>query len=122
VVHAAAKDIRINNRYARVYGVLDERFRRLTPDENPLNLGGHEFVNAWPTDSAWDFVALGQGHDVDFWTRFVDALRAVDPDIAINIEHEDTSFGPIEGLRVAAEVLKQAAGHPQAPEHWCCQS
>jgi sugar phosphate isomerase/epimerase len=109
VVHAAAKDVRINRRHADVYGVLDERFRRLGPEENRLNLGGHEFVNEWPRDSAWDFVALGEGHGVDFWARFVQALRAVDPDIAVNIEHEDTSFGPIEGLRVAAEVLKAAA-------------
>lgn len=109
VVHAAAKDVRINQQHASIYGVLDERFRRLAPEENPLNLGGHEFANEWPQDSAWDFVALGQGHDVAFWTRFVEALYAVDPEMAINIEHEDTSFGPLEGLKVAAEVLKDAA-------------
>ncbi len=110
VVHAAAKDVRINDRYARVYGVLDERFRRLSPDEERVNLGGDEWVNEWPADSAWDFVALGRGHDVEFWARFVEALRAVDPDMAINIEHEDTSLGRIEGLEVAADVLKRAAG------------
>jgi hypothetical protein len=33
VVHAAAKDVRINSEYARIYGVLDERFRRLAPEE-----------------------------------------------------------------------------------------
>jgi sugar phosphate isomerase/epimerase len=109
VVHAAAKDVRINE-HAQVYGVLDERFRRLSPDEDRVNLGGDEWVNEWPADSAWDFVALGRGHDVAFWSRFVDALRAVDPDMAINIEHEDTSLGRIEGLEVAADVLKRAAG------------
>jgi len=110
VVHAAAKDVRINSEYARIYGVLDEPFRRLAPEENPVSLGGHEFVNEWPADSAWNFVALGLGHDVDFWTRFVNALRAVDPNMAVNIEHEDTSLGRIEGLQVAADVLKRAAG------------
>jgi sugar phosphate isomerase/epimerase len=109
VVHAAAKDVRINDEYARIYGVLDERFRRLSPDEDPVHLGGHEYVNEWPQDSAWDFVALGQGHDVAFWTRFVQALHAVDPEITINIEHEDTAFGPVEGLTIAADVLKSAA-------------
>ena len=108
VVHAAAKDVRINE-HASVYGVLDERFRRLSPEEERTNLGGNEWANAWPEDSAWDFVALGRGHDVDFWTRFVEALREVDPGMAVNIEHEDTSLGRIEGLRVAADVLKQAA-------------
>lgn len=108
VVHAAAKDVRINEEFARIYGVLDERFRRLGPEEDRVNLGGHEFVNEWPADSAWDFVALGRGHDVEFWTRFVAALHAVDADMAVNIEHEDAAFGRIEGLQVAAEVLKQA--------------
>ncbi len=109
VVHAAAKDVRINEANATVYGVLDERFRRLSADEERVNLGGDEWVNEWPADSAWDFVALGRGHDVDFWTRFVEALHEVDPEMAVNIEHEDTSLGREEGLQVAASVLRQAA-------------
>jgi sugar phosphate isomerase/epimerase len=109
VVHAAAKDVRINRENAEVYGVLDERFRRLSPGEDRVNLGGHEWVNEWPIDAAWDFVALGRGHDLAFWTDFVAALRDVDPDMAINIEHEDTSLGRIEGLQVAANVLRKAA-------------
>ncbi|GAC57790.1 hypothetical protein GOHSU_25_00250 [Gordonia hirsuta DSM 44140 = NBRC 16056] len=107
VFHAAAKDVRINQN-ARIYGVLDERFRRMGPDEPRVNLGGDEWVNEWPQDSAWDFVALGQGHDAAFWAEFLRALYRVDPDMACNIEHEDTSFGPIEGLRVAADVLLSA--------------
>jgi sugar phosphate isomerase/epimerase len=109
VFHAAAKDVRINPEYASIYGVLDERFRRLGPEEDRVGLGGHEYVNEWPKDSAWDFVALGRGHDVAFWTAFVDALREVDPDMAVNIEHEDVSLGRIEGLEVAAAVLREAA-------------
>ncbi|MCW2811893.1 MAG: sugar phosphate isomerase [Friedmanniella sp.] len=108
VVHAAAKDVRINPN-CTVYGVLDNRFRRLRADEDRVGLGGHEFVNEWPRDSAWDFVALGHGHDQDFWSAFVQALYAVDPEMAVNIEHEDVSLGRIEGLQAAAEVLKKAA-------------
>ena len=109
VVHAAAKDIRMNPEVL-INGVLDDRFRRLSADENPLSLGGKYTLNEWPTRSSWDFVALGRGHDGDYWTRFVDALRDVDPTIAINIEHEDTSLGRIEGLEVAARVLLAADG------------
>jgi sugar phosphate isomerase/epimerase len=109
VFHAAAKDVRINEGNARVFGVLDERFRRLGPEEDRVNLGGNEFVNEWPKDSAWDFVALGRGHDVDFWASFIQALREVDPLMCVNIEHEDVSLGRIEGLQVAAEVLRTAA-------------
>lgn len=108
VFHAAAKDVRINPN-AAIYGVLDNRFRRLREDEERVGLGGDEYVNEWPRDSAWDFVALGRGHDTAFWTEFLAALHEVDPDMAVNIEHEDVSLGRIEGLEVAAGVLKDAA-------------
>ncbi|WP_080792810.1 sugar phosphate isomerase/epimerase family protein [Corynebacterium pacaense] len=105
VVHAAAKDVRINPQWARLNGVLDNSFRRLRPDEQRTNLGGDEWVNEWPKNSSWDFVALGRGHDTAYWTEFLRALHRVDPDMLVNIEHEDTSLGREEGVRVAAEVL-----------------
>jgi sugar phosphate isomerase/epimerase len=102
VFHAAAKDT------AAVYGVLDNRFRRLSPEENRTNLGGDEWANEWPKPAAWDFVALGKGHDTAYWTEFLRALHEVDPDMLVNIEHEDVELGRIEGLEVAATVLKDA--------------
>jgi sugar phosphate isomerase/epimerase len=113
VFHAAAKDVRINPNCS-IYGVLDNRFRRLGEDEYRVGLGGHEYANEWPKDSAWDFVALGRGHDVAFWTDFIRALYEVDPDMLVNIEHEDVSLGRIEGLEVAAQVLLEAAGNAGA--------
>lgn len=108
VFHAAAKDVRVNTETAAVYGVLDNRFRRLSPKENRTNLGGDEWANEWPRPAAWDFVALGKGHDTAYWTEFLRALHEVDPDMLVNIEHEDTELGRIEGLEVAAKVLKDA--------------
>ncbi|GLI27900.1 sugar phosphate isomerase [Agromyces rhizosphaerae] len=108
VVHAAAKDVRVNVEHAALYGVLDNRFRRLSPDEARTNLGGDEWANEWPAESAWDFVALGRGHDVAYWTEFLRALHEVDPGMLVNIEHEDVSLGRIEGLEVAARVLREA--------------
>ncbi|MEY9775091.1 sugar phosphate isomerase/epimerase family protein [Arthrobacter sp. MW3 TE3886] len=108
VFQAAAKDVRVNTANAALYGVLDNSFRRLSPDENRTNLGGDEWANEWPKDSAWDFVALGRGHDTTYWTEFLRALYEVDPDMLVNIEHEDVSLGRIEGLQVAAKVLRDA--------------
>ncbi|MET4589630.1 sugar phosphate isomerase/epimerase [Arthrobacter sp. 754] len=108
VFQAAAKDVRVNTENAALYGVLDNSFRRLSPEENRTNLGGDEWANEWPKNSAWDFVALGRGHDTAFWTEFLRALHEVDPEMLVNIEHEDTSLGRIEGLQVAAEVLRDA--------------
>lgn len=89
MLHAAAKDTRVNPNCS-IYGVLDDRFTRIPLEQNPTGLGGRHVVNRWPEDSAWDFVAVGQEHGVGFWSHF---LRP---------------FGPLEGLRVAAETLKTA--------------
>jgi sugar phosphate isomerase/epimerase len=40
---------------------------------------------------------------------FLRALHDVDPDMAVNIEHEDTELDQIEGLRLAAENVIAAA-------------
>jgi len=108
VYHAAAKDTRINERNCRVFGVLDDRFRRVPADENPLGIGGRNTLNRWPADASWQFVAVGRGHGQDFWVPFLQALYAIDPDMAVNIEHEDAELDQIEGLRLAAENLKAA--------------
>ncbi|AXE54158.1 sugar phosphate isomerase/epimerase [Aurantimicrobium sp. MWH-Uga1] len=108
VVHAAAKDVRINPNVA-IEGVLDNSFRRMGENEPRTSLGLGEWVNEWPKNSAWDFVALGRGHDVSYWAEFLTALYEVDPNMMVNIEHEDVSLGRIEGLEVASSVLLEAA-------------
>lgn len=107
VVHAAAKDVRINGN-AAINGVLDDRHSRFT-GERITEIRGGAAISAWPKESAWDFVALGKGHGQDFWNRFVAALATVDPNMAVHIEHEDETLGRIEGLQTAAEVLLTAA-------------
>lgn len=108
VFHAAAKDIRVNPHVA-IEGVLDNSFRRLDPSENRVNLGGDEWVNEWPKPSSWDFVAVGKGHDAAYWAEFLKALYEVDPNMIVNIEHEDVSMGRVEGLEFASKVLLEAA-------------
>jgi sugar phosphate isomerase/epimerase len=55
-------------------------------------------------------VAVGRGHDVAWWSDFLQALERIDPDMAVNIEHEDQELGQLEGLESAAKTLLKAAG------------
>ena len=110
VYNAAAKDVRINDA-VKVNGVLDDRFGRVQPDDpGVVSLGGRYTLSRWPEDSSWDFVAVGRGHDVAFWRDFLQAVKKIDPDMAVNIEHEDQELDQLEGLRSAADTLLQAAG------------
>jgi sugar phosphate isomerase/epimerase len=114
VYNAAAKDTRINQA-AKVNGVLDDRFGRVAPDApGAIPLGGRYTLSQWPENSSWDFVAVGRGHDVSWWTEFLEALGKVDSDMAVNIEHEDQELDQMEGLRYAANTLLQAAGQKQS--------
>ena len=108
VVVAAAKDTRINEA-AKVNGVLDDRFTRIAEGEpGYLPLGGGTTLSGWPSNSSWDFVAVGRGHEVSWWTEFLRALRDVDPDIPVNNEHEDQELDQLEGLTFAANTLLEA--------------
>jgi len=108
VYNAAAKDTRINEA-AKVNGVLDDRFGRMLPtDPGALGLGGTETLSRWPENSSWDFVAVGRGHDVAFWTEFLRAIQRIDPEMAVNIEHEDQELDQLEGLESAAKTLLAA--------------
>jgi len=109
VYNAAAKDTRINAA-AKVNGVLDDRFGRVSPgDPGAVSLGGRYTLSRWPKNSSWDFVAVGRGHDVAFWGEFLQALEKIDPNMAVNIEHEDQELDQMEGLRHAADTLLLAA-------------
>ncbi len=109
VFHAAAKDAMITPG-VDIRGVLDTSFERVpedAPDKVPTGIGF--WCNAWPANPAWRFVAVGIGHDVAYWTDFLTALADIDPDIAVNIEHEDADYSRLDGLALAAENLRAAA-------------
>jgi sugar phosphate isomerase/epimerase len=109
VYNAAAKDTRINAA-AKINGVLDDRFGRVLPsDPGAVGLGGKDTLSRWPENSSWDFVAVGRGHDVAFWAGFLKAIQRIDPNMAVNIEHEDQELGQLEGLGYAAKTLLDAS-------------
>ncbi|GAB2764614.1 sugar phosphate isomerase/epimerase [Terrabacter koreensis] len=105
---AAAKDTRINEA-AKVNGVIDDSFYRVAEGEpGYLPLGGGSTLSGWPRTASWDFVAVGRGHDTAYWTEFLRALHKIDPDMPVNIEHEDQELDQLEGLRFAANTLVEA--------------
>lgn len=116
ITHVHAKDTAILPG-AAVRGVLDTDFGPVPEDPAarvPTGIG-HD-CSTWPSDPAWRFVAIGEGsdpvagaHDVDYWARFLTALAAVDPDLVVNIEHEDAAFGREEGIARGAAALLAAA-------------
>ena len=109
VFHAAAKDAMITPGVA-IRGVLDTSFQRVPADDPGKVPTGYGFwCNAWPNDPGWKFVAVGIGHDVSYWTEFLVALAEVDPDMAVNIEHEDADYSRLDGLALAAANLRAAA-------------
>jgi sugar phosphate isomerase/epimerase len=111
VFHAAAKDAMITPGVA-IRGVLDTSFERVPADaEGKVPTGYGFWCNAWPQDPAWRFVAVGVGHDVPYWTEFLRALAEIDPDMAVNIEHEDASYSRLDGLALAAGNLRAAAAN-----------
>jgi sugar phosphate isomerase/epimerase len=57
---------------------------------------------------AWNYVAVGRGHDLRWWRRFIAALRGAGYDDVVSIEHEDYSLDPQVGVRTSARVLTAA--------------
>jgi sugar phosphate isomerase/epimerase len=91
IFHVHAKDIRVQRPQADRDGLLDIL---------PIEQAGHR---------SWNYVTLGLGHPrgATFWADFVYALRSVGYDGTLNIEHEDTLVNSVEGVRRAADLLKQ---------------
>lgn len=109
VRHVHAKDTKMFPG-AAVRGVLDTSFTRVPEDaEDKVPTGIGHWCNNWPADPAWRFVAFGNGHDVGYWSEFLKAIAAVNPDMFVMIEHEDGEYGQIEGLAVSAKTLLAAA-------------
>jgi sugar phosphate isomerase/epimerase len=109
VFHAAAKDAKIEPG-VKIRGVLDTTFEKVPADaEGKVPTGYGFWCAAWPKDPAWRFVAVGIGHDIEYWAEFLRALAEVDPNMAVNIEHEDANYSKLEGLAIAAENLRAAA-------------
>ena len=59
-------------------------------------------------ERAWNYVAVGAGHDVNWWKEFVSVLRECGYDEVISLEMEDMTMSMLDGHLASLEVLKEA--------------
>lgn len=105
IFHVHAKDTKIEPG-VDTRGVLDPSFGPVPEDESARTpVGMNHYCSSWPSDPAWRFVAIGEGHDVPWWSEFLAAIAKIDPEMNINIEHEDAAYDQLEGIRLGAENL-----------------
>lgn len=57
---------------------------------------------------SWRFATVGEGHGVDWWASFADALAEAGYDDVISIEYEDPTQSPEESVVEAARALDDA--------------
>jgi sugar phosphate isomerase/epimerase len=68
-------------------------------------------------DRAWTFRTVGYGQGERTWRDFVSALRAVDYDYVLSIEHEDQLMSMDQGLRKAIDLLHVVV-REEKPKMW----
>lgn len=108
VFMSAAKDTKIYEENLKRNGFLNNLWiRNEGPDK--VAFTGRYTANDYPVDPSYEFVSIGKGHDVEFWSRWLKALYDVNPGISVQIEHEDPHMGRIEGLEFATNSLNEAA-------------
>ena len=87
--HFHAKDTRIDKANTAVNGVLDYK----------------HYSDAM--NRSWVFRTIGYGSGEDAWREIVSALRTIDYDYVMSIEHEDGLMTQREGLEKAVAVLNK---------------
>jgi sugar phosphate isomerase/epimerase len=90
IYNVHAKESQINDRVARVDGVLDTR--------------------DWTRDQerSWNFRTAGFSKSLTWWRDLITALQAVGFDGVVAYEHEDPLLDPIEGLEKGIAFLRQS--------------
>ncbi|MFS8050548.1 sugar phosphate isomerase/epimerase family protein [Rhizobium sp. BR 314] len=85
-----AKDVRLERTLAEANGLIDTH---------------------WINDIAkrsWNYVALGHGHDVQWWKEFFAVARLVGYDGPVSLEMEDAAMEPLIGVKKSLTTLKLA--------------
>jgi sugar phosphate isomerase/epimerase len=87
IYNVHAKESQVNDRVARIDGVLE--MRRWDRDQ----------------DRAWNFRTAGFSKSLTWWREVISALRAVGYDGVLAYEHEDPMLDAVEGLEKGIEFL-----------------
>jgi len=90
IYHVHAKDVRMERGLVEVDGALDTQ---------TIDRYAHR---------AWNYVALGYGHDALWWKEFLCAVRMAGYDGEVSLEMEDVSMESETGIRKSLEILKEA--------------
>lgn len=90
IYHIHAKDVRIERGVNDVNGLID-----VHPMES--------FA-----DRSWNYVALGHGHDVNYWKEFFTVVKMTGYEGPIVLEMEDLTMDPLTGVKKSMDVLKEA--------------
>lgn len=90
IYNVHAKESEVNDRVARIDGVLETR--------------------DWEHDGdrGWNFRTAGFSRSLTWWRSFISALRRVGYDGVLAYEHEDVLLDAIEGLEKGVEFLRQS--------------
>ncbi|HYF12460.1 MAG TPA: sugar phosphate isomerase/epimerase, partial [Actinomycetota bacterium] len=100
IFHVHAKDTAIDRRNVAVNGALDAKHY-----DDVLG-------------RSWTFRTVGYGQGEQVWRDIVSALRAVDYDYVMSIEHEDQLMSMDEGLRKAVALLQEILVREEKPTMW----
>ena len=100
IYHTHAKDTALDAQNVAVNGVLDTTpYGRIA-------------------ERSWVFRSVGYGHGASTWKAIVSALRTVDYDYVMSIEHEDGLASISEGLLKAVACLKECTLSEPVGESW----
>lgn len=69
-------------------------------------------------DRSWVFRTVGYGQGEKTWRDIISALRAVNYDYVLSIEHEDSLMSTDEGLQKGIDLLKSIAFRQEQAQMW----
>ncbi len=92
IYHVHGKDSRIERSLCDRNGVLDTK---------PIS----RF-----SERSWNYVAVGCGHDLQWWKEFFSVVRMCGYDGEVSLEMEDLTMDAMTGIKMSVACLKQAMG------------